>query len=440
MIAKYPFALTLNQVVTMICPSCRWMSCYSFAVLSLLLQVLGGRTLGQDARTLSADVTISKPVVDFVDTSIENASPLWYEFDAAGTLQLHLLYDHERSSPNRAAGHFHFRLIGQPQATVRLEFNNLDNVWNGTQSSVARELKVAVISEDGLHWTSIDLEPTADGRVGCLVNLAGGSLYVARVEPYRISDLNRLLDKIRAHPRVKITTIGATHEGRDLEIIQIGDDRAAHRVFLRARAHPWEAGGNWVVEGLITRLLQDDAAAGRCLQKYCVYVLPMANKDGVARGRTRFNLLGKDLNRNWDKPTVAELAPENAALENWLVKMIANGQRPDLAIELHNDGNGQLHISRPPVTGLEQYLERMLILESLLRRYTWFTEGSTKAAFRNSGTLGDGWFERFGIDALVHEFNCNWIAGIEERPQAMHWKQYGEQLMLVFEDYFAAVF
>ena len=26
----------------------------------------------------------------------------------------------------------------------------------------------------------------------------------------------------------------------------------------------------------------------------------MANKDGVARGGTRFNLRGKDLNRNWD--------------------------------------------------------------------------------------------------------------------------------------------
>jgi hypothetical protein len=377
-------------------------------------------------------------IVDFVDTSFENASPLWYAFDPDGTLQLHLLYDHERSSPNRAAGHFHLKIVGQPHADVRVELNNLENVWNGTQSSVARELKAAVISEDGVNWQSISMDPTADGRVGFQVNLGQGAMYVARVEPYRISDLNRLLERIQKHPAVKISKIGSTHEGRDLEIIQIGSEAAAYRIFLRARAHPWEAGGNWVLEGLIARLLQEDDAAVRWRNQYCVYILPMANKDGVARGRTRFNLLGKDLNRNWDKPAAAELAPENAALEGWLVSMIERGLRPHLAIELHNDGNGQLHISRPPVPGLDQHLERMMVLESLLRRYTWFTEGSTKAAFRNSGTLGDGWLERFGVDALVHEFNCNWIAGLEERPQAKHWKLYGEQLALVFEDYLAA--
>ncbi len=390
---------------------------------------------GQGASIETPQLSL-KPSIDFVDISFENASPLWYEIDSAKTLQLHLIYDNERSSPNRAAGHFHFRLVGKPNADVRVELNNLDNVWNGVASSVARELKAAVISEDGVNWMSIPMDPTSDGRVGFQVNLGGGSLYIARVEPYRISDLEKLLGKIRKHTAVKISKIGTTHEGRDLEIVQIGSDAASNRVFLRARAHPWEAGGNWVLEGLIDRLLRDDEAAKRCLLKYCVYIMPMANKDGVERGKTRFNMLGKDLNRNWDKPTDASLAPENAALETWLASMIQSGKRPSLAIELHNDGNGQLHISRPPVPGLDRYLDRMTSFELMLRRYTWFTEGSTKAAFRNSGTLGDGWLERFGVDAVVHEFNCNWIAGLNERPMAKHWKLYGEQLMLVFETYF----
>jgi len=45
--------------------------------------------------------------IDFIDTSFENASPAWYERDADGTIQIHLLYDHERASPNRPAGHIH---------------------------------------------------------------------------------------------------------------------------------------------------------------------------------------------------------------------------------------------------------------------------------------------------------------------------------------------
>ena len=78
----------------------------------------------------------------------------------------------------------------------------------------------------------------------------------------------------------------------------------------------------------------------------------------------------------------------------------------------------------------------MKTLEALLRRHTWFTEGSTSPAFRNSGTLGDGWLLRYGIDAAVHEFNCNWIEGLKQPTSAAHWRQYGASLTRVFHDYF----
>jgi len=374
--------------------------------------------------------------LEFIDTSFENASPLWYERDDDGTIQVHLLYDHERSSPNRAAGHIHLRLHGTPGAKLTLEFRNLDNVYNGTPGSVAAELKTLVVSENGRDWKPVSADSLPQNRVRLTVVMPGSALYVARLEPYRLSDLDRLLGSIRNHPRVQVTNIGKTSGGRDLEIIRIGDDRAPYRVFLRARAHPWESGSNWIVEGLVRRLLQGDADAKRFLDRYTVYILPMANKDGVARGMTRFNINGKDLNRNWDKPADPQLAPENAALERWLEQMIAVGRRPHLAIELHNDGSGRLHISRPPVPELARHLERMAVLEALLRKRTWFTEGSTNETFRNNGTLGEGWLERYGIDAVVHEFNCNWIAGLGVRPLGRNWSDYGEKLAEVFDDYF----
>jgi hypothetical protein len=283
------------------------------------------------------------------------------------------------------------------------------------------------------------LENLPGDRVRLNVVMPGPKLYVARVEPYRLSDLDHLLTSIRKNPLVQIMPIGKTVEGRDLEIIRLGHPQAKYRVFLRARAHPWESGGNWIVEGLIHRLLQDDDSARKYLDRYCVYILPMANKDGVARGRTRFNLQGKDLNRDWDKPADPELSPENHALELWLEGMIRAGQAPQLALELHNDGSGRLHVSRSPVPNLNRYLERMTILENLLRQNTWFTEGSTADTFRNAGTLGEGWLERYGIDAAVHEFNCNWIAGLKDYPSARHWKTYGENLATVFYEYFGSV-
>jgi hypothetical protein len=146
-----------------------------------------------------------------------------------------------------------------------------------------------------------------------------------------------------------------------------------------------------------------------------------------------------DLNRGWGQPADPELAPENAALERWLEREIAANRKPHLALELHNDGNGRLHISRPPVADLDRHLARMAIFEELLRKHTWFTEGTTSPAFRNSGTLGEGLLQRYGVDAAVHEFNCNWIEGLKQPTSSAHWREYGAGLTRVFHDYFERV-
>ncbi len=408
---------------------------HALVALAVVVAALGTSA----AEPVKSSVIPTNHPLEFIDTSFENASPVWYEFAPDGTVLVHLLYDHERSSPNRAAGHIHFQLHAKPGSRLTLEFRNLDNVWNGVSGSIARELKTVVISENGRAWKSVPLESLPENRVRLHVEMPGPRLYVARVEPYRLSDLDKFLAGIRTNPLVRITTIGRTVQGRELEMIRIGNPQALFRVFLRARAHAWEPGGNWVVEGLVRRLLKDDADARKYLERYCVYVLPMANKDGVALGRTRFNFQGKDLNRGWDKPADPQLAPENAALEQWLERMMKAGQAPHLALELHNDGGGLLHISRPPVPELPRHLERMATLEALLRKHTWFTEGSTKGEFRNSGTLGDGWLERYRIDAVVHEFNCNWIAGLNDFPSSRNWQSYGEKLATVFYEYVGAV-
>jgi Zinc carboxypeptidase len=406
----------------------------------VVLSIAIGIALSGNQRDSLPSVPAQDPAqaLDFIDTSIENGSPLWYEI-VDGVIRLNLIYDHERSSPNRAAGHIHFVMHARPGASLTLEFRNLDNVYNGQPGSVAGELKTVAISDDGKAWRTVPTDSLPGNRVQLRVTMTGPRLYVARMEPYRLSDLERLLDTIRSHRLVRIELIGRTVGGRQLEIVRIGDPAAPHRVFLRARAHPWEAGSNWVMAGLVERLLQDDEESRRFLRVYNVSVLPMANKDGVARGATRFNLRGMDLNRNWDKPADPELSPENAALERWLEREIATGRTPQLALELHNDGNGLLHISRPPIPLLEQHLSRMKTLESLLRRYTWFTEGTTSPTFRNSGTLGDGWLLRYGIDAAVHEFNCNWIEGLKQPSSSTHWRAYGAGLTRVFYEYFETV-
>jgi hypothetical protein len=376
----------------------------------------------------------------FIDTAFEHASPLWWELDADGVVRIHLVYDQERWSPNRANGHWLFRVEAEVGAELTLDLGPFANVWNRRPSGPIPEAKVAFVSEDGSAWRAIDTEPAEAHRLRFTIRMPGESLYVARLEPYGLSDLERLKTRIDGHPLVEIEPIGRTVEQRELEIICVGRPEAPHRILIRARAHPWEPGGNWVAEGLIDRLLSDDDAARRYLAKYSVSIMPIANKDGVARGMTRFNVRGMDLNRNWDRPADAELAPENAALEAWLEAQIADGKRPDLMLDFHNDASGRLHISRPELEAAEReaYLARMEHLEAVLRKHTWFTEGSTRSTFRNPGSIGEGLLARYSIAAVVHELNANWIAGLDDYPTAEHWREYGRQIAEAFYAYFGS--
>ncbi len=230
---------------------------------------------------------------------------------------------------------------------------------------------------------------------------------------------------------VDVTRVGHTAEGRDLEMIRIGKEDAPFRVLLRARAHAWEPGGNWVVQGLVRSLLTKESAA--YLERYCVYIMPMANKDGVARGRTRFNTLGKDLNREWHLPADKELTPEKYAFESSIIRMIKQGRKPHIAIDLHNDRGGNLH-ENLPTSQNKTYTANLTRLESLLFKHTWFREGYSHV--RNPGSFGEGLLTRFGIDACVYELNYEWAKGLDKKPMGKDWELLGRQLRDVFYEYF----
>ncbi len=370
-----------------------------------------------------------------INYHIENGSPLFYEIQEDSSVLISLIYDNERNSPNRAAGHWHFQVLADKESRVKLVLQNFDNIWNGQLGSPIKDNTTCYLSVDGKNWQVIETNKTSENRLEIDFIMPADSVYVARLEPYRISDLEKLKAEIENNPHIQITEIGRTVENRPLEIIRIGHEGAPNRILIRGRAHAWEPGGNWVIQGLIKNLLKNDKKIDEYLSSYCIYILPMANIDGVAHGGTRFNLQGMDLNRNWDKKADPFLSPENAALERWLAHQIEVGLKPDLAIDFHNDSGGNLHISRPNIN-LDRYLSNMERFEELLRKHTWFTEGSTGSNFRNPGTVGEGLLERYGIDALIYELNANWIAGLKKAPFGKDWILLGEQLCEVFYSYF----
>ena len=388
-------------------------------------------TAAASSATAAIDSTRSK--IKFINNGFENASPFNWEIDSSGNIVIGLVYDHERSSLNRANQHWHFQVQGVKGSDLTFIIKNFDNLWNGQKAYPISDKTPCYVSIDGKNWELIKTELLADNTLKFRVHLNTENLYVASLEPYRISDLDNLLNEIKKNPNVEIKTVGKTSEGRSLEMIRIGNPNSQHNIFLRARAHGFEVGGNWVVQGLVKSLLQKDGAT--YLNKYCVYILPMANKDAVALGRTRFNGRGMDLNRNWDKPANPEISPENYAVETWIKQMIAKGKKPDLAIDLHNDREGNLHFSHPGPNG-NAYLSNTERFESLLYKYTSFTEGRKREEFRNPGTIGEGLLERYGITAFIFELNFEWSAGLKKVPSGKDWEQLGKQLREVFFQYF----
>ena len=374
--------------------------------------------------------------VEYINSNFENASPLFWEYNRDGSVQIHILYDHERSSPNRASNHWFFQVQAVPGSDVTLIIQFFDEIWNGGVTRSYSLVKNYYVSEDGLKWNLVPADAYEKGHK-IRVHMNSGSLYVAGMEPYRLSDLDKLLKEIQGNSIVEIRPVGKTVEGRQLEIIRIGNPDAPFRVFIRARAHPWEAGGNWVVQGLVRSLLDKSGDGARYLEKYCVYILPMANKDGVARGSTRFNSLGKDLNRGQELPADPALSPENYALETWLKEMSDKGMKPDVSLDLHNDRNGKLSFSNPPANNnTEKYNSNIKRFESLMYKYTWYT-WSTGNIRKDSGNSGNYAVSRYNVDiSALLELNQTWIAGLNKVPFGKDWELLGKQLRDVFYYYF----
>ena len=403
---------------------------------SLMLSVSNGsaailnRTNSQNNSGFQPSDTL-KSSLKYISTNFENASQLDWKTDSMGIVNVSLIYDHERASPNRANGHWHFKLEADSGSEVTLVLKNFENVWNGMKGVPISEKTNCLISKDGKNWSVIPADFISGNRLKIKVPMKSDQMYVASVEPYRISDLEKFFLEIKGNPQVEILNVGNTVEGRPLEIIRVGNADAPFSVFLRARAHSWEPGGNWVVQGFIRNLLEKEAA--HYLKRYCVYIMPMTNKDGVARGRTRFNTNGKDLNREWDRPADRILSPEKYAFENWLEMMIRKGKKPQLAIDLHNDQGGNIHVNLPNSEN-GAYTTNMKKIENLLYKHTWFTEGPSHV--KNPGSFGEGLAKRFGIDAFVYELNYEWIAGLNKAPMGKDWELLGKQLAEVFYLYF----
>ncbi|EKE87040.1 M14 family metallopeptidase [Idiomarina xiamenensis] len=156
--------------------------------------------------------------------------------------------------------------------------------------------------------------------------------------------------------------LGQTLDGRDMNLLVIGEeDDSKRKIWVTARQHPGESMAEWLVEGLLQRLLDDeDGVARKLLQQNVFYVVPNMNPDGSVRGHLRTNAVGTNLNREWAQPSM-EKSPEVFLVLN---KMQQTGV--DMFLDVHGD-EGLPYNFVAGCEGIPSYDERHQQLEDTFR-------------------------------------------------------------------------
>ncbi len=209
------------------------------------------------------------------------------------------------------------------------------DILNASESSYPEgwEDYQAVASYDRITWFRI---PTSyDGKKLTIEFIPEyNSVYLAYFAPYSHDQHLNLLSTAQMSPNALVVNIGQTVQGRDLDMLVIGNDENEDkkRIWVIARQHPGESMAEWFIEGFLNRILDDsDPLSRKLLEKAVFYIVPNINPDGSLLGNLRANAAGVNLNREWANPN-PETAPE---VYHILKTMELTGV--DLNLDIHGD-------------------------------------------------------------------------------------------------------
>ncbi|WP_395342716.1 M14-type cytosolic carboxypeptidase [Ningiella sp. W23] len=264
---------------------------------------------------------------------------------------------------------FHFKLHSTPFIEHKIHINDLANSaypdgWAGYQ---------AVASYDREEWFRVDTQFDGDTL---LIEFTPehDSVYFAYFAPYSYErHLNLIADAQTAFD-CQHELLGFTLDGRELNLLKIGVQEDAQTdtnpdkqesknvVWITARQHPGETMAQWLIEGLLARLLdEDDGTARSLLEQNEFYIVPNMNPDGSARGHLRTNACGANLNREWASPSL-ERSPE---VFHVLSKMKETGV--DLFLDIHGDEALPYNFVAG-TEGVPSYNERIMALENQFKQ------------------------------------------------------------------------
>jgi murein tripeptide amidase MpaA len=243
--------------------------------------------------------------------------------DTPATIELKL----RRDSGADFSQWFYFRLQGARNQACSLRFLNA----GASTYPDGWENYLAVASYDRLSWFRVPT--TYDGQVLTISHTPQyDSVYYAYFEPYSWERHLDLLGRVGMSPQVTIERLGGSVEGRDMNLVVVGNPAAKKKIWVIARQHPGETMAEWFVEGMLDALLDEvNSDAHALLNQAVFYVVPNMNPDGAVHGNLRTNAAGANLNREWMSASM-ETSPEV-----FVVRERIHQTGCDLFLDVHGD-------------------------------------------------------------------------------------------------------
>ncbi|MDU0355533.1 M14-type cytosolic carboxypeptidase [Paraglaciecola aquimarina] len=258
----------------------------------------------------------------------------------------------------------------------------------------------AVASYDRQEWFRVDTE--FDGNNLTIEHTPEfDHVYYAYFAPYSYERHLDLLAWAQQSIHCKPVYLGATLDNRDMSLLIVGQPEEGKKsIWVTARQHPGETMAEWLIEGLLERLLDEDDALSRLLLEQAVfYVVPNMNPDGAARGHLRTNAKGVNLNRQWANPTM-----ENSP-EVYLVKQKMHQTGVDMLLDVHGDEALPYNF----VAGCEgnpNYNDRLMALENTFKTALLNATPEFQDVYGyEKDKKGEGNLA-LAANAIGHEFDC----------------------------------
>jgi len=195
------------------------------------------------------------------------------------------------------------------------QFNHLRNYIYAKHKEEVDWTLYPMSVEDTGTWGDIDVKP--------------GVTHLCMHPKYNYMDYLDFIHCIPENDGIQKIKIGETPENREIYMIKIsaGNSKPKKKILIVSRIHPYETAGSYCIEGIINHFLNNLSLLTLNLSPFKIYLIPMANPDGVYNGLCKLSAPdGIDLSRQIsDSDSISRL-----------IRKAIDEIKPDIYCEFHN--------------------------------------------------------------------------------------------------------